>query len=142
MDPVLRAEYVTWKRSPSMEPSCQFLSRIYREDVTPCLDFPVVELADRVRRAVQVDLDRIFLLVPTYHFLRTTHCVWCRLKLTQKQTLGIVLSWTSQSQAGEVKDTFPGFQNLVQISPEVEHGGAGGGVSHLPAGQKQNSCCL
>ena len=142
VDPVLRAEYVTWKRSPSMEPSCQFLSRIYREDVTPCLDFPVVELADRVRRAVQVDLDRIFLLVPTYHFLRTTHCVWCRLKLTQKQTLGIVLSWTSQSQAGEVKDTFPGFQIFFQISPEVEHGGAGGGVSHLPAGQKQNSCCL
>lgn len=56
VDPVLRAEYVTWKRSPSMEPSCQFLSRIFREDVTPCLDFPVVELADRVRRAVQVIL--------------------------------------------------------------------------------------
>ena len=29
-------------------------SRIYREDVTPCLDFPVAELAGRVRRAVQV----------------------------------------------------------------------------------------
>ena len=25
-----------------------------REDVTPCLDFPVAELAGRVRRAVQV----------------------------------------------------------------------------------------
>jgi len=61
VDPVLRAEYVTWKRSPSMEPSCQFLSRIYREDVTPCLDFPVVELADRVRRAVQ---DNTLCLVP------------------------------------------------------------------------------
>ena len=43
-----------------MEPSCQFLSRIYREDVTPCLDFPVVELADRVRRAVQVFRDKYF----------------------------------------------------------------------------------
>jgi len=61
VDPVLRAEYVTWKKSPTMEPSCQFLSRIYREDVTPCLDFPVVELADRVRRAVQ---DNTLCLVP------------------------------------------------------------------------------
>lgn len=61
VDPVLRAEYVTWKKSPSMEPSCGFLSRIYREDVTPCLDFPVAELADRVRRAVQ---DNTLCLVP------------------------------------------------------------------------------
>ena len=76
VDPVLRAEYVTWKKSPTMEPSCQFLSRIYREDVTPCLDFPVVELADRVRRAVQVCRDK-YNAKHNIPLLRTTHCAWC-----------------------------------------------------------------
>ena len=82
VDPVLRAEYVTWKRSPSMEPSCQFLSRIYREDVTPCLDFPVVELADRVRRAVQGFFE-IKSQKFSLHPCRTTLYALCPSKPTQ-----------------------------------------------------------
>jgi len=53
IDPVLRAEYVQWKKKPSMDKSNLFLSRIYREDILPCLDFPATPLADQVREAVQ-----------------------------------------------------------------------------------------
>lgn len=53
IDPVLRAEYLQWKKKPNMDQSNQFLSRIYREDILPCLDFPASPLADQVKKAVQ-----------------------------------------------------------------------------------------
>jgi hypothetical protein len=37
---IIIKEYLAWKKSPSMEASCGFLARIYREDILPCLDFP------------------------------------------------------------------------------------------------------
>jgi len=53
IDPVLRAEYLQWKKKPNMDQSNLFFSRIYREDILPCLDFPSSPLADQVIKAVQ-----------------------------------------------------------------------------------------
>lgn len=39
MDSVLYAEFLLWKENPSPDHSSAFLSRIYREDVGPCLSF-------------------------------------------------------------------------------------------------------
>lgn len=39
MDSVLYAEFLLWKENPSLDHSSAFLSRIYREDVGPCLSF-------------------------------------------------------------------------------------------------------
>lgn len=39
MDSVLYAEFLLWKENPSLDHSSAFLSRIYREDVGPCLCF-------------------------------------------------------------------------------------------------------
>lgn len=39
MDSVLYAEFLMWKENPSLERSSAFLSRIYREDIGPCLSF-------------------------------------------------------------------------------------------------------
>lgn len=54
IDPVLRKEYLTWKKSPTLEKQeSDFLKRIYREDVEPCLDFPNGKLAKDVFEAVR-----------------------------------------------------------------------------------------
>ena len=51
-DPVIRQEYLSWKKSPVMNETDPFLSRIYQEDINPCLTFPATELSSRVRVAV------------------------------------------------------------------------------------------
>ena len=53
-DPILRQEYINWKKSPDMAVTSPFLARIYREDVDPCLAFPASDLSSRVRTAIQV----------------------------------------------------------------------------------------
>jgi len=61
IDPVLRAEYLAWKKSPDMSSSNTFLARIYKEDVDPCLDFPAKALSLAVRQAIH---DNILCLSP------------------------------------------------------------------------------
>ncbi|MEE6480560.1 hypothetical protein FKM82_012610 [Ascaphus truei] len=46
-------EFRTWKEEPSMERTCQFLERIYQEDICPCLTFSKSELASAVLEAVE-----------------------------------------------------------------------------------------
>ncbi|XP_017588500.1 PREDICTED: guanine nucleotide exchange factor for Rab-3A isoform X12 [Corvus brachyrhynchos] len=53
VDSILFAEFQTWKESPTLDKSCSFLDRIYREDVGPCLDFTKQELSELVRVAVE-----------------------------------------------------------------------------------------
>nr|XP_006111803.1 guanine nucleotide exchange factor for Rab-3A isoform X2 [Pelodiscus sinensis] len=53
VDSILYAEFQAWKESPTLEKSCSFLERIYREDVGPCLDFTKQELSELVREAVE-----------------------------------------------------------------------------------------
>ncbi|XP_050191175.1 guanine nucleotide exchange factor for Rab-3A isoform X2 [Myiozetetes cayanensis] len=53
VDSTLFAEFQAWKESPTLDKSCSFLDRIYREDVGPCLDFTRQELSELVRAAVE-----------------------------------------------------------------------------------------
>ena len=42
VDPNLRQEYLDWKKNPSLDRNASdFLSRIYKEDIDLCLDFPI-----------------------------------------------------------------------------------------------------
>ncbi|XP_033824340.1 guanine nucleotide exchange factor for Rab-3A isoform X1 [Periophthalmus magnuspinnatus] len=53
MDSVLFAEFLMWKEHPSLERSSAFLSRIYKEDIGPCLSFTRSELSQMVQSAVE-----------------------------------------------------------------------------------------
>ncbi|XP_053576439.1 guanine nucleotide exchange factor for Rab-3A isoform X2 [Bombina bombina] len=53
VDALLLSEFLTWKESPTLDRTCTFLSRIYREDITPCLDFAKRELSEQVLTAVE-----------------------------------------------------------------------------------------
>ncbi|XP_077177308.1 guanine nucleotide exchange factor for Rab-3A isoform X2 [Paroedura picta] len=53
VDSILFAEFQAWKEFPSLDKSCQFLERIYQEDVGPCLDFTKHELSELVQAAVE-----------------------------------------------------------------------------------------
>ncbi|XP_070686266.1 guanine nucleotide exchange factor for Rab-3A [Pempheris klunzingeri] len=53
MDSILYAEFLMWKENPSLDRSSAFLSRIYREDIGPCLSFTKSELSQLVQSAVE-----------------------------------------------------------------------------------------
>nr|XP_044605808.1 guanine nucleotide exchange factor for Rab-3A isoform X10 [Equus asinus] len=53
VDTVLFAEFQAWRESPTLDKTCPFLERVYREDVGPCLDFTMQELSVLVRAAVE-----------------------------------------------------------------------------------------
>ncbi|XP_072291198.1 guanine nucleotide exchange factor for Rab-3A isoform X2 [Eucyclogobius newberryi] len=53
MDSILFAEFLMWKEHLSLERSSAFLSRIYKEDVGPCLSFTRSELSQMVQSAVE-----------------------------------------------------------------------------------------
>ncbi|XP_043923377.1 guanine nucleotide exchange factor for Rab-3A isoform X6 [Protopterus annectens] len=53
VDPVLFEEFQQWKEEPTLDKTCPFLERIYREDVWPCLSFAKRELAQSVQDAVE-----------------------------------------------------------------------------------------
>uniref|UniRef100_A0A673UZ88 RAB3A interacting protein n=1 Tax=Suricata suricatta TaxID=37032 RepID=A0A673UZ88_SURSU len=46
-------EFRSWKDDPTMDRSCPFLDKIYREDIFPCLTFSKSELASAVLEAVE-----------------------------------------------------------------------------------------
>ncbi|ELV10264.1 Guanine nucleotide exchange factor for Rab-3A [Tupaia chinensis] len=53
VDTILFAEFQSWRDSPTLDKTCPFLERVYREDVGPCLDFTMQELSALVRTAVE-----------------------------------------------------------------------------------------
>ncbi|XP_007943082.1 guanine nucleotide exchange factor for Rab-3A [Orycteropus afer afer] len=53
VDTTLFAEFQAWRESPTLDKTCPFLERVYREDVGPCLDFTMQELSTLVRAAVE-----------------------------------------------------------------------------------------
>ncbi|KAL2805965.1 guanine nucleotide exchange factor for Rab-3A isoform 1 [Daubentonia madagascariensis] len=53
VDTTLFAEFQAWRESPTLDKTCPFLERVYREDVGPCLDFTMQELSVLVRAAVE-----------------------------------------------------------------------------------------
>jgi len=55
IDPILRQEYLSWKKAPDMSESSLFMTRIYREDVELCLQFPATDLAAKVRTGIHAN---------------------------------------------------------------------------------------
>ncbi|XP_016086223.1 guanine nucleotide exchange factor for Rab-3A isoform X4 [Sinocyclocheilus grahami] len=53
LDSVLFAEFLSWKETPSLDRSSAFISRVYREDIGPCLSFTCSELSQSVQCAVE-----------------------------------------------------------------------------------------
>ncbi|XP_056308066.1 guanine nucleotide exchange factor for Rab-3A [Danio aesculapii] len=53
LDSVLFAEFLSWKECPNLERSSAFISRVYREDIGPCLSFTSAELSQSVQRCVE-----------------------------------------------------------------------------------------
>ncbi|KAM4617809.1 guanine nucleotide exchange factor for Rab-3A isoform 6-T6 [Discoglossus pictus] len=53
VDTLLYSEFLAWRESPTLDRSCPFLSRIYQEDIGPCLDFAKRELSEQVLTAVE-----------------------------------------------------------------------------------------
>ncbi|KAF5908248.1 guanine nucleotide exchange factor for Rab-3A isoform X1, partial [Clarias magur] len=53
LDSVLFAEFLSWRETPRLDRSSAFLSRIYKEDIGPCLSFTCSELSQSVQKAVE-----------------------------------------------------------------------------------------
>lgn len=54
VDPVCHREFLRWQEKPSVsDREDLFVSRLYREDVLPCLHFPNCQLAAQVLRAIE-----------------------------------------------------------------------------------------
>nr|XP_006633579.1 PREDICTED: rab-3A-interacting protein isoform X3 [Lepisosteus oculatus] len=53
VDTLLFSEFKAWREEPTLERSCSFLDRIYREDIYPCLTFSKSELASAILEAVE-----------------------------------------------------------------------------------------
>ncbi|XP_026779440.1 rab-3A-interacting protein isoform X4 [Pangasianodon hypophthalmus] len=53
VDSILFSEFKAWKEEPTLERSCSFLDRIYREDIYPCLTFCKSELGSAILEAVE-----------------------------------------------------------------------------------------
>uniref|UniRef100_A0A8C4X391 RAB3A interacting protein (rabin3) n=1 Tax=Erpetoichthys calabaricus TaxID=27687 RepID=A0A8C4X391_ERPCA len=46
-------EFKQWREEPTLERTCSFLDRIYKEDIYPCLTFSKCELASAILEAVE-----------------------------------------------------------------------------------------
>ncbi|XP_062339268.1 rab-3A-interacting protein isoform X1 [Osmerus eperlanus] len=53
VDSLLFSEFKAWKEEPSLQRSCSFLERVYREDIHPCLTFSKSELGSAILEAVE-----------------------------------------------------------------------------------------
>ncbi|KAM3858793.1 rab-3A-interacting protein [Diretmus argenteus] len=53
VDSQLFSEFKAWKEDPTLERTCCFLERVYREDIYPCLTFSKTELGSAILEAVE-----------------------------------------------------------------------------------------
>uniref|UniRef100_A0A8D3A4C3 GDP/GTP exchange factor Sec2 N-terminal domain-containing protein n=1 Tax=Scophthalmus maximus TaxID=52904 RepID=A0A8D3A4C3_SCOMX len=53
VDAQLFGEFRAWREEPTLERSCCFLERVYREDIYPCLTFSKSELGSAILEAVE-----------------------------------------------------------------------------------------
>ncbi|XP_029901766.1 rab-3A-interacting protein isoform X2 [Myripristis murdjan] len=53
VDGQLFGEFKAWKEEPTLDRSCSFLERVYREDIYPCLTFSKSELGSAILEAVE-----------------------------------------------------------------------------------------
>ncbi|KAM8739798.1 rab-3A-interacting protein isoform X5 [Acanthopagrus latus] len=53
VDSQLFSDFKAWKEEPTLDRSCCFLERVYREDIFPCLTFSKSELGSAILEAVE-----------------------------------------------------------------------------------------
>ncbi|GAB6025786.1 hypothetical protein CHUAL_011767 [Chamberlinius hualienensis] len=53
VDPIYHHEFLLWKENPTFNKDQPFLSRIYKEDILPCLSFTNTELAKQVQLCIE-----------------------------------------------------------------------------------------
>ncbi|XP_021380099.1 guanine nucleotide exchange factor for Rab-3A-like isoform X3 [Mizuhopecten yessoensis] len=53
IDPVFFEEFVRWRKSPRLSKDTDFLSRMYMEDISPCLNFTNKQLSENVKDCVE-----------------------------------------------------------------------------------------
>lgn len=53
LDSQLFGEFKAWKEEPTLDRSCCFLERVYREDIYPCLTFSKSELGSAILESVE-----------------------------------------------------------------------------------------
>ncbi|XP_062238706.1 rab-3A-interacting protein isoform X3 [Platichthys flesus] len=53
VDIQLFGEFKAWREEPTLDPSCCFLERVYREDIFPCLTFSKSELGSAILESVE-----------------------------------------------------------------------------------------
>ncbi|KAK5849393.1 hypothetical protein PBY51_009038 [Eleginops maclovinus] len=53
VDSQLFSDFKAWREEPTLERSCCFLERVYREDIHPCLTFSKCELGSAILEAVE-----------------------------------------------------------------------------------------
>ncbi|KAM4614832.1 rab-3A-interacting protein isoform 2-T2 [Polymixia lowei] len=53
VDSQLFSEFRVWREEPTLDRSCSFLDRVYREDIYPCLTFSKTELGSAILEAVE-----------------------------------------------------------------------------------------
>ncbi|XP_048405029.1 rab-3A-interacting protein isoform X2 [Stegostoma tigrinum] len=53
VDSLLFGEFKAWKEEPTIDRTCCFLDRIYKEDIYPCLTFAKSEMASMILEAVE-----------------------------------------------------------------------------------------
>ncbi|KAG7270667.1 hypothetical protein CRUP_030394 [Coryphaenoides rupestris] len=53
VDGQLFGEFKSWREDPTMDRSCCFMERVYREDIHPCLTFSKSELGSAILEAVE-----------------------------------------------------------------------------------------
>ncbi|XP_060067726.1 guanine nucleotide exchange factor for Rab-3A-like isoform X1 [Ylistrum balloti] len=53
IDPVFFEEFVMWRKNPRLSKDTNFLSRMYMEDISPCLNFANKQLSENVKDCVE-----------------------------------------------------------------------------------------
>ncbi|XP_033741366.1 guanine nucleotide exchange factor for Rab-3A-like isoform X2 [Pecten maximus] len=53
IDPVFFEEFVMWRKKPRLSKDTGFLSRMYSEDISPCLNFTNKQLSEKVKDCVE-----------------------------------------------------------------------------------------
>lgn len=55
IDPILRKEFISWKKAPTLDTTHPFMERIYQEDIHLCLAFLNRDLSKQVLEAIQAN---------------------------------------------------------------------------------------
>lgn len=63
VDSQLFSDFKAWKEEPTLDRSCCFLERVYREDIFPCLTFSKSEVHRTTHTRLNVTLMSVIIIV-------------------------------------------------------------------------------